>query len=131
MTTCQKSEAVLPVVVVEINGIRCRALIDSGTGSSYVSSKLIELLKLKPSQTVVKNIDMLMASKTTKLEVYDIELASLTDSFALSVKATKVNKQELLLIGNPNYRDLINQHPHLKGVTMNDMSFWEAGNTQR
>ena len=114
MTTCQKSEAIFPVVVVEVNGIKCRALIDSG------AIKLIELLKLKPSQTLVKNIDMLMASKTSKLEIYDMKLDSLNGSFSLPVKATKVNKSELLSIDNPNYPELITQHPHLKGVTMND-----------
>ena len=77
MTTCQKSEAVFPVVVVEVNGIRCRAMIDSGAGSSYVSAKLIDLLKLKPSQSQIKNIDMLMASKTFKLEIYDMKFDSL------------------------------------------------------
>ena len=73
MTTCQKSEAIFPVIVVEVNGIRCRVLIDSGAGSSYVSAKLIELLKLKPAQTLVKNIDMLMTPKTSKLEIYNMK----------------------------------------------------------
>ena len=120
MTTSQKGEAIFPVVVVEINGIKCRALIDSGAGSSYVSTKLIELLKLKSSQTLVKNIDMLMASKTSKLEIYNMKFDSLNGSFSLPVKATKVNKSELLSIDNPNYPELITQHPHLKGVKMND-----------
>ncbi|CAB4034967.1 Hypothetical predicted protein, partial [Paramuricea clavata] len=119
-TTRPKSEAVFPVVVVEVNGIRCRALIDSGAGSSYVSAKLIDLLKLKPSQSQIKNIDMLMASKTSKLEIYDMKFDSLDGSFSLPVRATKVNKSELLLIDNPKYPKLINQHPHLTGVTMND-----------
>ena len=103
MTTCQNSEAVFPVIVIEVNGIRCRALIDSGAGSSYVSAKLIDLLKLKPSQTLIKNIDMLMASRSTKLDIYDLKLSSLDNSFSLPVKATKVNKSELLSINNPNY----------------------------
>ena len=111
MTTCQKSEAVFPVVVVEVNGIRCRALIDSGAGSSYVSAKLIDLLKLKPSQSLMKNIDMLMASKTSRLDIYDMKIDSLDGSFSLSVRATKVNKSELLLIDNPKYPELINKHP--------------------
>ncbi|XP_028414393.1 uncharacterized protein LOC114537543 [Dendronephthya gigantea] len=120
MTTRQKSKAVFPVVVVQVNGIRCRALIDSGAGSSYVSAKLINLLKLQPSKSLIKNIDMLMASKSTKLEIYDLKFDSLDGSFSLPVKATKVNKSELLLIDNPNYSRLINKHPHLAGVTIND-----------
>jgi hypothetical protein len=120
MTTCQKSEAVFPIVVVEINGIRCRALIDSGAGSSYVSAKLIDLLKLKPSQSLLKNIDMLMAPKTSKLDIYDVKIDSLDGSFSLPAKVTKVNKSELLMIDNPKYTELISQHPHLNGMTMND-----------
>ena len=45
LTTKKTGEGLFPVVVVEVNGIKCRALIDSGAGSSYVSAKLIELLK--------------------------------------------------------------------------------------
>ena len=33
---------VYPVVVVEVDGIRCRALLDTGAGSSYGSATLIE-----------------------------------------------------------------------------------------
>ena len=35
---------VYPVVVVEVAGIRCRALLDSGAGSSYGSAFLFNLL---------------------------------------------------------------------------------------
>ncbi len=85
-----------------------------------MSAKLIDLLKLKPSQSLMKNIDMLMASKTSRLDIYDMKIDSLDGSFSLSVRATKVNKSELLSIDNPKYPELINKHPHLKGVTMND-----------
>ena len=44
MTASEKTEGVFPVAVLEVNGIRRRALMDSGAGSSYVSAKLIELL---------------------------------------------------------------------------------------
>ena len=33
MTTGEKSKGIFPIVVVEVNGVRCRALIDSGAGS--------------------------------------------------------------------------------------------------
>lgn len=61
-----------------------------------------------------------MSSKIAKLEVYDLELRSVNHQFSLSVKATKVNKTELLSIENPNYRTLIEKHPHLKGVNVYD-----------
>ena len=120
MTTGENSEGIFPVVVVEINGIRCRALIDSGAGSSYVSARLVELLRVKPSLVQTKNIDMLMASKVAKLEVYDLEFESVDHQYKQAAKVTKVNKSELLTIANPNYAKLLGRYSHLNGVTLND-----------
>ena len=106
--------------MIEVNGIKCRTLIDSGAGSSYVSAKLIELLRLKPADVQTKTIDTLMSSKVARLEVYDLELQSVNHQFSLSVKAAKVNKTELLSIDNPNYRALIEKYSHLNGVHVND-----------
>ena len=39
---------VYPVVVVEVAGIKCRALLDSGAGSSYASAALLERIGAKP-----------------------------------------------------------------------------------
>ena len=36
------------------------------------------------------------------------------------MKATKVNKSELLSIDNPNYCEIINKNPHLRGVYIHD-----------
>ena len=115
-----KKEGIFPVVVVDVNGIRCRALIDSGSGSSYISTKLIQLLGAKPTETQTRTVDMLMASKVTQLEIYDLEFHSVNDQFVLPVRATKVNKAELLTIENPKYGELIGNYPHLKGVSVND-----------
>ena len=120
MTARQKSEGVFPVVVLEVNGIRRRALVDSGAGSSYVSAKLIELLQVKPSKTQTINVDMLVTSKVARLEVYDLEFQSVDHQFSLPVTATKVNKTELLTIENPNYCDLLRRYPHLNRVSLND-----------
>ena len=120
LTTNQIGEGLFPVIVVEVNGIKCRALIDSGAGSSYVSAKLIDLLRLKPIATQTRSIDMLMSTKVATLEEYDLSFQSVNHQFTLSVKATKVNKSELLSIDNPNYRELINKNPHLRGVYIHD-----------
>ena len=108
------------MVVVEVNGIRCRALIDSGAGSSYVSAKLIELLQVKPAMIQTKTIEMLMSSKSAKLEVYNLKLQSVDQQFSMPIKATKVNKTTLLEIDNPKYKELIENNPHLKGVSIHD-----------
>ena len=118
LTTNQIGESLFPVIVVEVNGIKCPALIDSGAGSSYVSAKLIDLLRLKPIATQTRSIDMLMSTKVATLEEYDLSFRSVNHQFTLPVKATKVNKSELLAIDNPNYRAIINKNPHLRGVVV-------------
>ena len=52
---------------VKVNGIECRALFDTGAGSSYASAKLIELLKINPVDVEVKQIDMLMGTSLARL----------------------------------------------------------------
>ena len=50
-------EGTFPVVVVKVNGIECRALIDSGAGSLYASAKLIERLNVKAVESKVKHVN--------------------------------------------------------------------------
>ena len=114
------SEGVFPVVNVRVNGILCRALIDSGAGSSYASAKLIHELHLKPVNVQTKKIDMLMSSKQARLETYEVKIESTTNEFTMSTKLIKVDKPELLFLENPNYGNLIENYPHLKGVTIED-----------
>ena len=39
-----------PVAVVKVDGILCRALLDTGVGSSYASSTLLEELNITPTR---------------------------------------------------------------------------------
>ena len=70
LTTSEKGDGIFPVVNVKVNGIECRALIDTGAGSSYASAKLIELLKINPVDVKVKQVDMLMGTSLARLETY-------------------------------------------------------------
>ena len=120
MTASENNEGVLPVIAVKVDGIICRALIDTGAGSSYASAKLIDLLEKKPCETKMKRVDMLMSSQVTKLEMYNSLIESIDGSFRMNVKLTKVNKGELLTVDNPKYQQLINNHSHLKGIEIKD-----------
>jgi len=44
MMVNEKSKVVYPVVVVYIDRIKCRALLDTGAGSSYASAYLLDML---------------------------------------------------------------------------------------
>ena len=120
MTDGTSSEGIFPVVVIKVNGITCRALIDSGAGSSYASANLISTLKIKPSEVMRQQIDMLMTSRTTNIEFYDVKVFSSDGSNEMSTRLSKIDKGELLLVNNPQYGDLIKRYQHLNPVRMVD-----------
>jgi hypothetical protein len=39
-----------PVVIVEVEGVKCRALLDTGAGSSYSSAALLDRIPKRPSK---------------------------------------------------------------------------------
>ena len=121
MTASGSNEGILPIIPIKVDGITCRALIDTGAGSSYASGKLIDLLKKKPCETKTRRVDMLISSQVTKLEVYDTLVESLDGDFSMSVKLTKVHKGELLTVDNPHYQQLIDSYSHLRGVKIEDL----------
>ena len=60
---------IYPVVVVMVDGVKCRALLDTGAGSSYISAGLVKLLGKKPNKTEYKRIEMMLCSTSQKIEV--------------------------------------------------------------
>ena len=108
------------MVLVKVNGIIVRALIDSGAGSSYASAKLIDMLQLKPCEVKTKRVDMLMGSCVERFETYETVMTSMDNNYQMDVKLTKVHKDKLLAIDNPNYEALIARYSHLSDVTIID-----------
>ena len=111
---------IYPVVVVNVNGITCRALLDTGAGSSYASAALVKRLGKQPARMEHKRIDMMMCSTTQKIEQYDVEISSICGKFEMATTVSKVDKGVLLSVTNPGYVEKINKHRHLKGVVMDD-----------
>ena len=109
-----------PVVVVEINGIQCRALLDTGAGSSYASAALLDRTGKRPKRKEFRRIEMMMQTTNKEVEIYGVVIKSLSGDFHLETEVTKVNRGVLLNLENPRYQDLIKQFDHLKGVTMQD-----------
>ena len=113
-------EGLFPVVLVKVNGITVRALIDSGAGSSYASAKLIDMLHLKPCEVKTKRVDMLMGSCVERFETYETVMTSIDNKHQMDVKLTKVHKDKLLAIDNPNYEAIIARYAHLSDVKISD-----------
>ena len=120
MTDGANGEGIFPIVVVRVNGITCRALIDLGASSSYASAKLINLLNIKPSEIKRQRVDMLMSSCSSLMESYDVNISATDESYSMNVNVTKVEKGQLLSVNNPEYRKLKQRYEHLKPVQIDD-----------
>ena len=119
LTTAEQG-IVYPVVVVKVNGVKCRALLDTGAGNSYISSKLIDVLNQKPVAREFRRIDMMMCTTTKKIDVYKITIENLKGDFRMGAHVSRVDKESLLTTVNPRYSDIIRKYPHLKEVEIDD-----------
>ena len=80
---------------------------DTRAGSCYVSEALKgNLLKSHPEENVV--------------EIYDVNIVNLKGDFELSAEVTKVEKNVILTIPNPEYQEMLKSHQHLNNITMDD-----------
>ena len=109
-----------PAVVVSVVGIQCRALFDSGAGSSYASAALLDRLGKQPVRKEFKRIEMMMQATNREIEIHNIVIESLSGNFQLKTEVIKVNRSVLLNLENPGYKDMVAKYDHLKGVTMDD-----------
>ena len=97
---CNKSQqgndakVIYPVVVVKVWGVKCRALLDTGTGSSYTSAGLLDLIKACPQQSQIPTIEMMLGAQT-KVELFSINVDSVNEDFGLKVEVTRVDKPKL------------------------------------
>ena len=68
-----------------------------------------------------RQIDMMMATTNKRIDIYSVEVKSLRQDFKLGVPVSKVDREMLLSLTNPEYRKILNKYQHLKGVVMDDM----------
>ena len=120
LTTNQSSESGLPVIIIKVNEVKYRALIDTGSGGSYISAKLVNILKAKPVATQMRQIEMLMSSKSVNVDINEMNAEPIDGQHQMKVKFLKVDKPELLAVENPQYADLLRHNAHLAGVIITD-----------
>ena len=121
-TCVGKGAVTYPVVVVEVNGVKCRALLDTGAGSSYASAALLALLRVCPLRKEFKRIEMMLGATNKMIGIYGLSISSLDGNFRLDTEVTKVERGELLTLDNPKYKEMIAKFLHLKGVIMDDVT---------
>lgn len=111
---------IYPTVMVQVNGVKCLALLDTGAGSSYASNTLINRLSLKPKKTEVKRIEMMLHTSKKKSEIFSVTISSLDETFTINTEVSKIEKSALLSIPNPRFSDLKKNYRHLKNVYIED-----------
>ena len=108
-----EGSVIYPVVIVEVNGIKCRAFLETGAGSTCISATLAERIGKKPIRREGRRIDMMMYSTSQKVKIYHLQVASVRNDFKMMAEVTKVDKSVLLSLPNPQYERVIQQHQHL------------------
>ena len=106
-------------LVIEVEDVKCRALIDIGAGSSYASSKLIKKINKKPVRRETKRIETLMHSVVKKTEIYQFEIGDINQEFKIGIEINKLEKEVLLELPNPNYPEIQKSYNHLKDIIIN------------
>ena len=61
-----------------------------------------------------------MQSINQVIELHKLKITNVDGSFHLETEVTKVNRSQLLSLGNPKYKEKIARFPHLQGIIMDD-----------
>ena len=78
------------IVVTEVDGVKCRALINTRSGSSYVSSSLIIRLNKKPVRKESIRIETLMHLVLQKTAISELQIRDTNHEFRLKTESNKV-----------------------------------------
>ena len=84
-----ESNVIYPVAIIKVNGIKYRALLDTGSGSSYALEAIIDLLKIRKEY---ETIEKFTNSTTKKLKIYSAK--KIQDSKNEFTFNTELNKLE-------------------------------------
>ena len=121
LATEQGSKPVVyPIVNVNVGGIECRALLDTGAGSSYASAALLDRLPKRSQSKEVRKIEMMLGSSTREVCLSKVNVESVDGKEKLEVEVTRVERGKLFTVDNPHYPDIIKSFKHLEGVTIVD-----------
>ena len=120
MTTTNINNVIHPVIVIKVEGVKCRALLDTGSSSNYISSTLLGLIKKNPVRQEHKSIETLLGTSERSINVYDVEISDVEEKLSIKSEMSGVERKVLLNLANPRYQEVIEANPHLKGVQMED-----------
>ena len=93
MSSTNQGDVTHPVAIISVDGVKCRALLDTGAGSSYVSAGLMNVLRKKPIRKETKHIEMMMNSATKNIEVFKVQIENVHRDVSFDAELCKVTKK--------------------------------------
>ena len=100
--------------------MKCRVMIDTGVGSSYVPSKLNSRLNKNPICKESKRIETLMHWVVQNSAIYELQIRDTNQKFTLKIELNKVWKEVLLEIPNPNFNEMQKKYAYLNNIIITD-----------
>ena len=74
-------QVINPMVLVDVDGIRCRVILDTAVSTSYASSSLVHTLAKRMLRREAREVEMMLGTKKITLEAYAAELKSIDGDF--------------------------------------------------
>ena len=63
---------------------------------------------------------MLLYTATSKINIYNVKIENLQRNFEFKTELNAVDKDVLLTVPKPNYKSMLSDYPHLKGIKMDE-----------
>ena len=92
LTATVTGQVIHPMVLVDVDGIRSRARLDTGASSSYSSSALINALGKKMIKRETTEVEMMLETKKRVVDIYDVQLTSIEGDLSMKIKLAKFDK---------------------------------------
>ena len=108
------------MVIVKVNGIKSRALLDTVAGSAYALETLVEKINIKRSRTEYRNIEMMIRTTTRNIKIYQVEVSDVEGDYSIDLEVSKVDRLVFISLTNPNNQSLCMECNHLKDITVNN-----------
>ena len=107
-TNENKASVTYLVLLIKVDGIiTYRSLLDTASGSSYVSVSLVNKLSKGPVRRESKKIDMMLYTATSKIIIYDVKIENLQSDFEFKTELNAVDKDVLLTVLYSNYKSML------------------------
>ena len=108
-------------VIAKINGVQARIMLDSGAGSSYISSNLLTELNLKPYKSERRIIEQMYGTVNREVEIYKVNLESnVIEGFGIELHCINAEKPVLTHLPNPRIAELKKANHRIKRLNFSE-----------